>query len=48
MENLYTQPAGNSKLISANHETIQFLLGYSSSLNIIRLKNKMTFENNLN
>ncbi len=48
MENLYTEPTDTCKLISAKHETIQFLLGYSSSLTIVRHKKTIIFENNLN
>lgn len=48
MEKIYSDSTNSCKLISARRETIQLLLGYSSSLNIIRHDNKMTFENNLN
>lgn len=47
MENVYTNKEEGFKLIKAKTETIDFLLNYSKSLNIVEYGN-MKFENNLN
>ncbi|WP_165200563.1 hypothetical protein [Muriicola soli] len=47
MEQIYTRPATHCKLISTPKETVDFLLAYSKSLNIQKVKG-MTIENNMN
>ncbi|QLG47119.1 hypothetical protein [Costertonia aggregata] len=47
MENIYTKKQNDCKLVKAKPETVQFLLNYSKSLDIIEYGN-VKFENNLN
>lgn len=47
MEKIYTKKKNNSKIIAASPETVDFLLAYSKSLEITKVKG-ITFESNLN
>lgn len=47
MENIYTEDNNKIVLVKAKPETIQFLLSYSKSLEIIEA-NGLRFESNLN
>ncbi|MFT5942388.1 MAG: hypothetical protein ACI9AV_001222 [Sediminicola sp.] len=47
MERIYSTKRNTCKLAKACPETIQFLMNYSRSLQILEYKN-MQFENNLN
>ncbi len=47
MERIYSTKRNTCKLAKASPETIQFLMNYSKSLQIVEYNN-MQFENNLN
>lgn len=47
MEKIYSENQNTCKLAKAYPETVQFLMNYSKSLNIVNY-GKMQFENNLN
>lgn len=47
MEQIYPKYQDRCKLVKSNPNTVQFLLSYSRSMNIVRHK-EFTFENNLN
>ena len=47
MEKIYSEDRNKCKLAKACPETIQFLLNYSKSLQVVTYKN-LKFENNLN
>ena len=47
MEKIYTEDLEKGKNIAARPETVQFLLGFSKSLHIVKYRN-YRFENNLN
>lgn len=47
MEQIYSENTDKCKLVKAKAETVQFLLQYSKSLNIVKHRG-MTFENNMN
>ncbi|WP_199271490.1 hypothetical protein [Cellulophaga sp. L1A9] len=48
MEKIYSENQNTCELAKACPETIQFLMSYSKSLDIITYKNNIQFENNLN
>uniref|UniRef100_UPI003593F081 hypothetical protein n=1 Tax=Pricia sp. TaxID=2268138 RepID=UPI003593F081 len=47
MEKIYSENLEKGKNITARPETVQFLLGFSKSLHIVKYEN-LRFENNLN
>ncbi len=47
MEKIYNKKQENSKIVKAKPETVSFLLNYSKSLKITKVKG-MTFESNMN
>ena len=47
MEKIYTKKSDNCKLIKARPETVQFLLNYSKSLKITKVKD-VAFETHVN
>ena len=47
MAQIYSENPDKCKLVKTNKETVQFLLNYSKSLNIIKHEG-LTFESNLN
>ena len=47
MEHIYPRFQDRCELVKARPETVEFLLNYSKSLNIVK-HNEFRFENNLN
>ena len=47
MEKIYSEDLQKGKTITAKRETVQFLLQFSASLQVVNYKN-MQFENTLN
>ncbi len=47
MEKIYSENQNNCRLAKARPETVQFLMNYSRSLDIVQYKT-IKFENNLN